>query len=295
MLTRDGVHDVLVRMGGTLADLDFGSGLLDELWRLTEGDPLLVRFYIENLWTLRTRPSELKADQLRGLAKGYKGYFDKWMQDQQQLWEGPSPVEDKGNRYVLTSLACAKGPLLRSDITQILRRCVPTFGGTIPAAVAHFRRFVTGDGNERGYLLSHPKLAEFFRSGDFIEPEDVVAVMNAFLGWGRETLLGIPDGASVPPYLVQFYGTHLVEEAPDELMTLVSDGWRRAWERFQGGYSGFALDVLRAWDWARRVDRNTDDGQLPRLGDEIRCALCLSSIATIPQQSSAGASRSRCE
>jgi hypothetical protein len=285
-LTREGVHDVLVRMDETLANLDSGSELLDKLWDLTDGDPLLVRFYVEDL---RTRTAELKSEQLGAKTKGYKGYFDKWMQDQRQLWERPSPVEEKGNRYVLTILACAEGPLLKGEIAQILHRCMPAFGGTISGAVEHFSRFVIGDGSdERGYVLSHPKLAEYFRSVDFIEPRDVDGVVNAFLDWGRETLCGIPErssnGASVPSYLVQFYGKHLKDSAPDELMTLVSDGWRQAWERFQGGYSGFALDVQRAWDSAKQVGLTARPGTgvlLPRLGDEIRCALCLPSIATI--------------
>jgi hypothetical protein len=291
-LTRDGVHDVLVRMGGTLAKLESGNGLLNELWRLTDGDPLLVRFYVEDLQALGTRAAELKPKQLRTLAKGYKGYFDKWMLEQHELWKGQgrSPVEEKGNRYVLTILACAKGPLSRSDIAQILHRgSMPAFGGTISGAVEPFGRFVVGDGSdERGYVLSHPKLAEYFRSGDFIEPGDVDGAVNAFLDWGRETLRGIPEegfnGASVPSYLVQFYGKHLVESAPGELMTLVSNGWRLTWQHFQGGYSGFALDVRRAWKWAKRVGPTAGPNTgvlLPRLGDEIRCALCLSSIATI--------------
>lgn len=35
-------------------------------------------------------------------------------------------------------------------------------------------------------------------------------------------------------------------------MMMVEDGWRRAWERLEGGQRGFASAVRNAWDAQRR-------------------------------------------
>jgi uncharacterized protein YeeX (DUF496 family) len=285
-LTRDGIADVLRRMGAPLADFASDPDVLGHLERLTEGDPLLVRFYVEDLWTIRERVPLLRPEDLTSLTPGYKGYFDKWLKDQRILWGEVSPLDERARRMILTILACAKGPLERRDIKNILKRCLPAFDGSIAETLRDFQRFVIGDGSAaHGYVLSHSKLAEYFHSSPFLEEDEISAVETAFLDWGQETLRVLEeekaDPKSVSPYLVQFFSVHLKERAPHRLMTLVCDRWRQAWERFEGGYSGFANDVRRAWEEARRVDGvagATSAVLMPRLGDQIRCALVLSSI-----------------
>jgi hypothetical protein len=49
-LNREGIAEVLRDLGVPLADFEGDVDLLGELERLTGGDPLLLRFYVEDLW-----------------------------------------------------------------------------------------------------------------------------------------------------------------------------------------------------------------------------------------------------
>src|SRR5262249_48637420 len=49
-LTQDGLVEVLRSMGAPLDQLRDQRELIQELFRLTEGDPLLIRLFVEALW-----------------------------------------------------------------------------------------------------------------------------------------------------------------------------------------------------------------------------------------------------
>ena len=112
------------------------------------------------------------------------------------------------------------------------------------------------------------------------------AVESRFLDWGRRTLTNLQEGRLPPekasPYIVQYYGPHLVRAkcSTEALLSLVSEGWRQAWYSLEGAYSGFLNDVQRSRDMAGRADEEMarNGQQATYLGNELRCALCLASI-----------------
>src|SRR5580704_2277917 len=80
-------------------------------------------------------------------------------------------------------------------------------------------------------------------------------------------------------YTLQFLRGHFEKAGrpATEWMEFVEDGWRRAWEQFEGIPRGFASDVQAAWNRSRRESRQT-----VMVGTEWRCALVLSSIRSGP-------------
>jgi hypothetical protein len=55
-LTREGVAEVLQNMGFPLDELGRRVDIVAELHRLSEGDPLLVRLYVDDLWAKGEEP-----------------------------------------------------------------------------------------------------------------------------------------------------------------------------------------------------------------------------------------------
>ena len=92
-----------------------------------------------------------------------------------------------------------------------------------------------------------------------------------------------PEQAS--PYIIQYYGAHLerAQAAAPTLLALVSNGWRRAWEKLDRANAGFLGDVERAWRAAERENMAaaTAGDPLLYLGDEIRCLLSQVSINSV--------------
>jgi len=86
-LTKEGVVRVLESMGFPLAQLGAKIDIVSELYRLTEGDPLLVKLYVEDLWSRKETVGSLKPEDLGKLKPGLTGYFDRW-DDQRKLWGG---------------------------------------------------------------------------------------------------------------------------------------------------------------------------------------------------------------
>ncbi len=294
-LSCDGIRDVIKQM--VIKDAyqnkwEERDGILDRLTELTEGDPLLVRFYVEDLWSNRDcRRPKLEVSDLKDSKKGYEGYFKKWWKDQIDFWalNKSSPFEDQG-RVCLAILACAKGPLRTQDIEDILQY-VNYKSFDVRDFVSQFSRFIIGQGVETGFVFSHPKLNEFFETSDIIGIRIVKKVKDAFLTWGKDILVWLEDGSLEPEnpdelgYLLRFYSDHLGDSGKKvqlkDAMALVSNGWRKAWYAYEGGYAGFAGNVQFAWSRAEQLDKNNKTELVPNFGDQVCCVLCLSSIATL--------------
>ncbi len=76
-LTKEGVARALESTGLPLAQLGTQVGIIAELYRLSEGDPLLIRLYVDDLRTRRELVGSLKPEDLRKFQPGLKGYFDR--------------------------------------------------------------------------------------------------------------------------------------------------------------------------------------------------------------------------
>ncbi|MPY48774.1 S1 family peptidase [Streptomyces acidicola] len=257
-MDRDGVRQVLHAMGDPLAGLATKVDVVSELYRLSEGDPLLVRLYVEALLPYGERAAAINADELPSISTGLEGYFSRWWDEQERQWRdrNRNPTaerQDLGD--FLNVLACALGPLGHDDLAGIMPR--PMSWLRLRALTSEVGRFVIGDGRDTGFVYSHPRLGMYFR--ELMGQLERDAWDERFLAHGRRALAQAREGTTaVPPYAVRFHGAHLERaQAPDEdLYALVDGGWLRACQALEGGDSTFLNDSERAW---RRAEARCDD------------------------------------
>jgi hypothetical protein len=292
-----GIADVLARMGAPIDAVGRDWTLVQRLAVLTEGEPLLLRFYAEDLWlkTADRRPITLYA--LETMQPGLGPYFEAWLHAQGGV-EGPQGQGDAGvgtgtevdprtTDATLAILGFARGPLPGNDLLAIGGAGFPDLSRdwrlVASPHVATFRRFVIGDGSDKfPYAFSHPKVGDYIRTRKCAGLADQTE--TAFFVWGREQLVRLnaemlrPEKAS--GYMLDYYADHLRAVADsatvDDYLAMVEDGWRRAKERRDGGPAGFAADVRTTWRAIR-----AREGEVARLGAQWRCALTLSSIRSV--------------
>lgn len=287
-LSRDGVCAVLESLGRPLETLAADTDLIGALHRLSEGDPLLVKLYVEDLQRHGDAAARLRPEDLAGLPSGLHGYFLRWWEDQRALWRNRDPLAEGRTRAVLGVLACAIGPLPADDLIGLLPAGVDLSRQDLRACLEPLARFVIGDGREQGYVLAHPRFGDHLREETLTRSERAAAEAR-LLDWGWRVLASLNDGtltpAQAPPYAVRHFGAHLhrAEASAEQRLSLVVEAWCKAWHALEGSYQGFLGDVDRAWDAA--ADENHSAvvaGQTPpHLGGEVLCALCRSSIGTL--------------
>lgn len=274
-LTEQGVRDVLKAMGDPLNKLVTNVDIVGELFRLSQGDPLLVRLYVEALQPHGQEAAALLPEELPKIENGINGYFKRWWAEQRQLWGTAAPLFDETVQTVLNLLACALGPLSRDDLLR-LSPSDRLNTWTLEEVLQPLARFVLGDGRERGYTFSHPRLSDYFYKQ--LSRRERERWEGYFLDYGRETLTGLNEKMLSPKtasaYVLHHYGAHLERVKASDLIVydLVSAGWLRAWQALEGSYSGFLNEVNRAWG---RAKASKDIAML------IKCALCLSSVRTL--------------
>ncbi|ADJ29249.1 hypothetical protein [Nitrosococcus watsonii] len=287
-LTPLGVADVLTQMAFPLDRLGANVDIVAELYRLSAGDPLLVKLYVDDLWAQGEEVTRLRPEDLRGIRPGLEGFFKKWWDDQRQLWEERDPFERPVVEELFNLLSCALGPLNHEDMFCLASSStVRLTTRTLDGALKPLKRFIMGDGRSQGYVFSHPRLGIHFY--EQLSKPECEKLETRFLSWGEETLKALNqkrfEPKAVSPYVVQYYGAHLerANQGVDAFLPLVSDGWRQAWLHREGAYGGFLSDVQRVWRKAVQVNSQRVAGNQPApyLGLEIRCALCQASINSL--------------
>ncbi|MFE6826933.1 trypsin-like peptidase domain-containing protein [Streptomyces sp. NPDC057690] len=257
-MDREGVRQVLHVMGDPLAGLATKVDVVSELYRLSEGDPLLVRLYVEALLPYGERAAAINADELPSISKGLEGYFTRWWDEQERQWRdrNRNPTAERQDlEDFLNALACALGPLGHDDLAGIMPR--PLSWLRLRALTTEVGRFVIGDGRETGFVYSHPRLGTYFR--ELMGQAERDAWDERFLAHGRRALAQSREGTTeVSPYAVRFHGAHLERaQGPDEdLYALVHGSWLRACQALEGGDSTFLNDSERAW---RRAEARRDE------------------------------------
>lgn len=283
-LTRDGVQDVLLKMGCPLEELGRNVDIVAGLHHLSDGDPLLLELYVKDLWEKKETAVRLKPEDLRNIKPGYKGYFAYWWEDQEKLWGASAPLEKSLVNDVLDVLAMALGPLLISDLRQLLPERVHS--RALRRAIRPLNRFVIGDGKEHGFVFSHSKLNEYFR--DELEVDEQVIWQTRFLTWGKQALVDLHAGRVKPEemsqYLILHYGLHLENANAniETLLQLISLEWYKAWYKKIGSYAGFLRDIDRVW--ARLIKMNMvaeQEEKAPYIGQEVLCVLCNASVNSL--------------
>ena len=274
-LTENGVRNVLEKMGNPLDKLATQIDVIHKLFRLSEGDPLLVRLYVEVLLPYGAQAAQLKPEDLTNLETGLGGFFDRWWEDQKKQWGKDNPLKVKYVSTTLNLLACALAPLSQTDILELAPPESELNTWNLEDALEALRRFVIGDGETQGYAFTHPRLGYYFY--DKLKAEQI-KWDKYFLDYGKRTLeilnqtpKDLPEFLSYP---LQTYGAHLerAKRPPQEFYSLVSEGWMRAWYKLEGTYSGFLTDIDRAW---KRADKEEN------IGVQIKCSLCISSVRTL--------------
>ncbi|GER90601.1 hypothetical protein KDW_47630 [Dictyobacter vulcani] len=284
-LDRSGVANVLLQMGFPLDLLSQRNEMISELYRLSEGDPLLVRLYVDELWKRGEQTIQFTTTDLRSIQPGLTGYFELWWKDQRQLWGADAPQREEAIQTMLDLLACALGPLSKKDLISLTAGQENFSAAELELHLAPLARFVTGDGIHQGYVFSHPRLGNYFYE-ERLNPTERQAIEQRFLRWGEQTLLALNADQLAPraasPYIIQYYGVHLVrsQATTETLLALVSHGWQQAWETLDRAQAGFLADVERARKAAEQADKAAMacSEVLPFLGAEIRCLLCQVSV-----------------
>ena len=283
-LTAHGTADVLAKLGAPADIVLREPDLVNRLVELTEGEPLLVRYYAEDLWRVGGKRAPVTRADLDLLKPGFGSYFERWFVFQEELWrqENVGIDRDKVDR-VLAVLAFALGPLGEADLLELMKHIYGTNGVIAPDRLLEpLRRFVFGDGKKgSGYVLSHPKIGRYLQGERFAAPAAVLR--RGFAAWGLAHLGDLNAGRVRPElassYALQFLPEHLEEAggSPENFMMMVEGGWRLAWEKLEGGQRGFAIAVKAAWSAQRR------ENPAQALGAQWRCALTLSSIKSLGQ------------
>ena len=286
LLARSGVVEVLRSMGDPLARLVTQVDIVGELYRLSEGDPLLVRLYVEALRGTGEHASFLTAEDLGQLKPGLEAYFDRWWDDQRRQWGSAAPLKEPTVRTLLNILACALGPLSSDDLLTLMQpeQCDLWI---LEETLQPLARFVIGDGKEHGYVFSHPRLNLYFYEKLPMREREVWE--QRFLNYGRQTLLALlrseSDPHDISPYLVRYYGAHLerMDADPDLFDELIFEGWQRAWEGLEGTYDGFLSDLARAWKRVETVGTQAQSIQerTKAIRQQCRYALIVASINSL--------------
>lgn len=279
----DGVVQVL-HSAGLRLDEAGSRALATQVRRLSDGAPWIVRLYAEDLVGSKDQPQRLDPETLASLEPGFGPFFRGWLADQKALWARQQrPLDEAALEALLALLATALGPLRHDDLAELHRRYRGIDGALSSDALEPIARFIQGDGRTAGYVLTHPKLADFLRNEHFTDALVVQRARAAYLRWGADTLARLdaapPGQGACPAYLVRYLGQHLVEaSAPAEaFMALVERGWMAAWRAAEGGFRGFAMDVRRA---AEAIEKRASQDER-RWAWRLRCQLTTSAIASV--------------
>lgn len=275
------IAEVLIDMGAPIDFVGRDAALVNRLVVLTEGEPLLLRFYAEDLWMKTTARSPVTRATLDSMQPGFRAYFKEWLGFQGGITsEASAGIDARTTEATMAVLGFAKGPLTSLELLDIARSGFPDLNWrlTAKAHMQPMRRFVVGDGTASfPFVLSHPKLGEYIREDECADLSDAVAA--AFYVWGRKQASDLnskrcpANKASL--YALQYFRHHLREAlAPaEDYLAMMEDGWRLAAEHTGNDPLGFSDDVRAVW--TAIGDRN---GGSALLGPEWRCALILSAI-----------------
>ncbi len=287
-LSRSGVEEALVSMGNPLDKLANQQAVIDQLYRLSEeGDPLLVKLYVNALVAKGAQAAFLRAEELAQLNPGLHEYFEQWWKGQKTQWqaEGRNPLRtEQSVLHLLNLLSAALGPLKKADLGELAPEQF-TDGILLDEWLTDINRWVIGDGVEQGYTFSHPKFGYYFWEKMF--PHQQQELDKRFTDWGAQVLdelnAELLDPKQAPEYLLRNYANHLERNlAPAEAFyAMISNGWRMAWEKLDISYGGFLNDVDRAWEQARSEHAANQLGRSEALVQQVRAALCRSSVATL--------------
>lgn len=255
-LDRNGVIQALVSIGTDLRSTTQDDAVIDELVRLTEGDPLMVRLWCEALRGELQGGRPVLLQTLTAIEPGLASYLDRWWAECEATWrrEGLDAVacrERLSQFFRMLGTAC--GPVLR-DEARTLGADFWT-GPELSAVARDATRFVVGDGRNQGWAIAHPRLGDHFLQDD-MTPVERAAWRSRYLALGRQTAGQLRSGAQldeVETYSLRHFGEHLrLAHEPhdirrcqcaDDLDALIHESWQAAQEYVDGTSETFRHDL----------------------------------------------------
>lgn len=277
-LTRLGIENILVAMGDPLKKLSTQVNIVDELFRLSSGDPLLIRLYVEALLPFGDQAAALSVEDLPNIQEGLSGFFTRWWDDQKYQWQqqGIDPLSEESSLLTFFNLcAVALGPLLREDIIALAPEKFKS-GLQLDQTAKSANRFFVGDGKTHGYVFSHSRLNQYFRE-EMTSSEQKIWE-ERFLNYGRETVnalnLKTLEPKKVSSYIVQYFSSHLIRNnaSLEGMKPLTTSVWYRTSELLTETHSSFLIGISHVWQRA-------NDNQA--IGEQIRCALITTSLRSL--------------
>jgi hypothetical protein len=108
-------------MGKPLDQLATNVDVVSQLYRLSEGDPLLVRLYVEALLLYGERAAMMTPEQLEAIEPGLSGFFEGWWEEREAQWEQQDrdPLGERDD--VLTGVGHHFGHLFNQSTRAVLR------------------------------------------------------------------------------------------------------------------------------------------------------------------------------
>jgi len=275
-LQRSAVADILQRMGAPLDTLATDIDLLDELERISEGDPLTIRLLVEAL-----RDEELPLARLTRLPPGLESFVRDWLEELERRG-----TERRAVRTLLELCAVALGPLTADDLEQLAPEPFAV-SAELDQAVQAVARFIIGDGSaERGYVFSHPRLRELYHE-QVLSERQRSELHQRFVAYGERWYERLREDPStqpqVPAYVRQFWVLHLAEaqrwDLVERVLTEVGpvqgtfyQPWASLRLAAEGSYAGYLSDLEHLW---RHGEANSNVGLI------LQCALFSASIRSL--------------
>ena len=178
-----------------LIDAGAGADVADQAVRLAQGDPLLLRVYLDAL-----AASELNRRKLSGAAPGLNGFFARWWDDQLDLWRDLDAAGSNLVETLLCVLACALGPLSRDDLLDPTLVPERPSVSQLDAALSRLGRLIVGAGRTTDLVLAHPRFGDFIRE-EWIPTSRRRETEQRFISWGDRVLTsaGAPSHPNHPP------------------------------------------------------------------------------------------------
>ncbi|WP_145925098.1 ATP-binding protein [Pseudoalteromonas luteoviolacea] len=263
------------------------DALVEQIYRLSSGEPLLIKYYVEYMIEQAQCGKRVDNESLGQLAPGYNGYFCQWFAEQEELTCGSNAFNQDSVLAFLALLAHAYGPIQAHDMKQLLETMLPDTPINLPTLSNALSRFVIGHGNLEGYALSHPALAQFLVSGEaeFLCTSTIERAAQSYINWGELQLQQFEKNPDFEPaeYLIRHYCTHLIEcnANPQKLIMLLGKPWYEACFNFYGSHKAYADDIRSISEVLAKTDDAESDGLPNYFAAQLNCTMILSSIHSL--------------
>lgn len=282
LLNLNGVRELLVNIENQLFDKSVIECYVIQLFRLTNGEPLLLSLYITDLLSSAQKGKLIPHESLTTVAPGFEAYFKKWIGDQKK-YNDHIPFDDDITT-LLAIFSCAIAPMFVTDLEDLISIICDKPFYLEGDKLAPIQRFLIGDGVSSGYSFSHPLFGMFLRDDYFKNNTRIEKTKNSILRWGNQIISKLDseemNPKDVPNYLLQFYSQHLNDsnEKLNQFEKLICNGWRKAHLESESRHLGFFLELERVISKATKeysLKNITEGDYYAILG---RCSILSSSI-----------------